>query len=79
MTRQTALSVLGLTNTANEDDIKKAFRKMVKKCHPDVVGESGTAMFMQVKEAYKSLTEGSFSAPAMTVTHSSIFKVVRAS
>ena len=77
MSKQEALSILGLTMSATDKDIKKAFRNLAKKYHPDVVGEEGKDKFITIQKAYDSLTNGTFSAPAIVVTHSSIFKVVR--
>lgn len=78
MTKQQALQLLGLGMDADDKTIKKAFRSLAKKYHPDVVGDEGREKFMTIQEAYNSLTSGTFSAPAMVVTHSSIFKVVKA-
>lgn len=78
MTKQQALQLLGLTDLNSTDkDIKKAFRSMAKKYHPDVVGEAGREKFMMIQEAYNSLCDNTFSAPPISVTHSSIFKVVK--
>ena len=38
--RMDALSVLGLDQAATQDDIKQAFRRLVKRHHPDVGGSS---------------------------------------
>lgn len=77
MTKQQALALLGLTLNSSDIEIKKAFRSLAKKYHPDVAGDEGKDKFMEIQRAYDSLTSGTFSAPAMVVTHSSIFKVVR--
>lgn len=77
MTRQEALNTLGLPVSATDSDIKKAFRSLAKKYHPDVVGDAGREQFLRIQEAYNSLCTGTFSAPSICVTHSSIFKVVR--
>ena len=50
--------VLGLNSQASEDDIKKAYRKLSKKYHPDLNPDNPKAeeMFKKVSEAYNSLT-----------------------
>ena len=35
--------ILGVSKTANADEIKKAFRKLARKYHPDVSKEIGRA------------------------------------
>lgn len=48
-------STLGLQRNASEDDIKKAYRKMAMKHHPDRGGDEKT--FKQVSEAYEILSD----------------------
>jgi DnaJ-class molecular chaperone len=56
---------LGLTKAATEDDIKKSYRKLASKFHPDkVAGEEGSSekkkaeeSFKEVKEAYETLSD----------------------
>lgn len=50
--------ILGLNEGANEDEIKKAYRKMSKKYHPDLNPNNKEAedKFKQVVEAYEILT-----------------------
>ena len=50
--------VLGLNPNATEEDIKKAYRKLSKKYHPDLNPENPNAedMFKKVSEAYNHLT-----------------------
>jgi DnaJ-class molecular chaperone len=47
--------LLGLQKTATEDDIKKAYRKLASKHHPDKGGD--TAQFQKIKEAYDTLSD----------------------
>jgi molecular chaperone DnaJ len=48
--------ILGLDESATQEDIKKAYRKMSKKYHPDVNPE-GEEMFKEVNEAYENIGE----------------------
>jgi curved DNA-binding protein len=50
--------ILGLKRDATEDDIKKAYRRLARKYHPDVSKESeGEAKFKDVSEAYQTLKD----------------------
>jgi curved DNA-binding protein len=51
--------VLGLARTATEDEIKKAFRKLARKYHPDVNPGDKTAeeKFKEINEAYEVLSD----------------------
>lgn len=48
--------VLGVDRSASEDDIKKAFRKLAQKYHPDKKG-GDEAKFKEVSEAYAVLSD----------------------
>lgn len=50
------LSQLGLPPHAGFQDVKKRFRKLAKKYHPDLGGDS--ARFIALVETYERLTEG---------------------
>jgi DnaJ-class molecular chaperone len=51
--------VLGVSRTATEDEIKKAFRKLARKYHPDVNPGDRTAedKFKEINEAYTVLSD----------------------
>lgn len=51
--------VLGVEKTASDDEIKKAYRKMAKKYHPDLNPDDKTAeaKFKEVGEAYEVLSD----------------------
>lgn len=52
-------ATLGVPRDASTDDIKKAFRKLARECHPDVAGDSpdAAARFNRVREAYEVLID----------------------
>ncbi len=52
---------LGIAKSASDDEIKKAYRKLAKKYHPDVNKNNKTAesKFKEVSEAYEILSDGS--------------------
>ena len=44
--------VLGVERTASEEEIKKAYRKMSRKYHPDIAGPEFEDKFKEVNSAY---------------------------
>lgn len=59
-----AYKVLEIPETASDDEVKKAYRNMAKKYHPDTVAELGEsaqkaaeAKFKKLKEAYEKVKE----------------------
>ncbi len=58
MSKKDYYEVLGLTKGASDDEIKKSYRKMAKKYHPDVNKEPGAEdKFKEVNEAYEVLSD----------------------
>jgi curved DNA-binding protein len=50
--------ILGIERTADEDAIKKAYRGLARKFHPDVTKDpEGEAKFKELSEAYKTLKD----------------------
>ena len=51
-------ATLGLERTTSEDDIKKSYRKLARKYHPDVSKEKNAEeKFKEVAEAYQTLSD----------------------
>ncbi len=50
--------ILGISSDATYVEIKKAYRKLVHKCHPDIVGntEKNVEIFKEITEAYETLS-----------------------
>ena len=60
MAKRDYYEVLGVGKTADDDEIKKAYRKLAMKHHPDRNqgdARASEAKFKEVKEAYEMLTE----------------------
>lgn len=49
--------VLGVDRNASDDDIKKAYRKMSRKYHPDIAGPEFEDKFKEVNSAYEVLSD----------------------
>lgn len=59
MSKRDHYEVLGVGKDASKDEIKKAYRKLARKYHPDVNqdDESATEKFKEVQEAYETLSD----------------------
>ena len=50
--------VLGVSRSATKDDIKKAYRRLARRYHPDVSKENGAVeKFKEATEAYEVLSD----------------------
>ena len=58
MKKKNYYKILGIQYTASPDDIKKAYRRLVHKCHPDIAGNTPENIdkFKEITEAYETLS-----------------------
>lgn len=58
MAKRDYYEILGISKTADEKEIKSAYRRLAKKYHPDVSTESNAeAKFKEIQEAYAVLSD----------------------
>ncbi|MBL8480902.1 MAG: DnaJ domain-containing protein, partial [Rhodocyclaceae bacterium] len=60
MAKRDFYEILGVNRDASEDEIKKAWRKLAQKLHPDrnPDDKSAEGKFKEAKEAYEILSDG---------------------
>jgi molecular chaperone DnaJ len=56
--------VLGVSPDANADEIKRAYRQLARRYHPDISGDERGGTFLEVSRAYEVLRD-----PARRYTH----------
>lgn len=49
--------LLGIDSSSNQREIKKAYRSLQKRCHPDIAGIAGHDMAIVLNEAYAVLSD----------------------
>ena len=59
MAKRDYYDILGVAKDVTDDEIKKAYRKLSKKFHPDINKEAGAEdKFKELAEAYEVLSDG---------------------
>jgi molecular chaperone DnaJ len=54
---RTYYQVLGVSENAPADEVRRAYRRLARRHHPDVAGCSGTLPFREVRQAYETLSD----------------------
>lgn len=57
MPRDDHYTILGLTRTSGRAEIRRAYRLLALRHHPDRAGPDGTATFQRIAEAYRVLSD----------------------
>jgi DnaJ-class molecular chaperone len=59
MAKQDYYELLGISRSASADEIKKAYRKLARQCHPDANPDdpNAEARFKEISEAYVVLSD----------------------
>ncbi|MEM0915871.1 MAG: J domain-containing protein [Planctomycetota bacterium] len=73
MAKRDYYAVLGIERSATEDDIKRAFRDLARKYHPDVNDSDGAQeRFVEIQEAYAVLSDAEKRAAYDRFGHSGV-------
>lgn len=66
LSRQEASRYLGIAENATEEEVKRAYRLMVKRYHPDVNAQADTReVYYKIQEAYEFLLSHPYVAPVV--------------
>jgi DnaJ-class molecular chaperone len=57
MIRRDYYLILGVSRSESDEGIKEAFRRLVKKYHPDIAGPMSRWEFQEIVEAYETLSD----------------------
>lgn len=57
MEKKDYYKILGVDRNASQEEIKKAFRQLARKYHPDVAGKESEEKFKEINEAYQVLSD----------------------
>ncbi len=49
--------ILGVSQNASPEEIRRAYKEAVKKYHPDVAGKGAHEVFLEIREAYEVLSD----------------------
>ncbi|HYB02780.1 MAG TPA: DnaJ domain-containing protein, partial [Ktedonobacteraceae bacterium] len=50
-------AILGVPIDADEDTLKRAYRQLARRYHPDLAGEEGAAYMKRINRAYDVLSD----------------------
>ena len=69
MQKKDYYEILGVSRDATQEEIKKAYRKLARKYHPDVNQDDPEAeeKFKEVKEAYDILSDEQKAGPVRSI------------
>jgi len=73
MPRDDHYTILGLTRSSGGAEIRRAYRLLALRHHPDRAGPNGTATFQRIAEAYRVLSD-----PTLRSTYDSMYEAGRA-
>lgn len=74
LTKSEALKILGLSNKYTLDDVKKSYRVLARKYHPDLAGAQYTQKFEEINEA-NDLLNNLGEPKSCILTHKNIFDI----
>lgn len=68
-TKAQCLAILGLPLTAEPEQVRKAYRQLVKRWHPDVNPDpQAIFQFRKIQQAYDQLSSNSFRRESVIIT-----------